>query len=383
MDDSTNIEIFCSYSHKDERWRELLEKHLFLLKRQERFTMWHDRRIAPGSDWSKEIDEHLETASVILLLISADFIFSDYCYGIEMQRALERHKEGKARVIPILVRSVDWRNAPFVHLQMLPTDLKPIQEVRYKDTAFADVAAGIRRAIDDLERGAQHASLPSDWMLPYFHNPFFLGREDLLARMRECFQSGSTNVLWLTGRKGIGKTRLVVEYIYRNRQDYQKVLWAQATDADMLVSSYIDIARFLKLPEHTIKEQALITNAVKRWLQEHERWLLVLDNAADLPAISDLLQQPLRGHIIITRQKAPGEERGQLLKVDTLSSEQGALLLLRRAGLLVKYEPLGHVEARIQRQAIEAGAEVPEIKTAAASNRHDLCVLPTYRSARL
>src|SRR5579871_3237885 len=98
------VEIFCSYAHEDETWLRKLETHLSPLKRQGSISLWHDRLIAPGTDWASPIDAHLETASVILLLVSADFFASDYCYGVEMQRALEREAAGEARVIPLLVR---------------------------------------------------------------------------------------------------------------------------------------------------------------------------------------------------------------------------------------------------------------------------------------
>src|SRR6266568_6990036 len=112
----TPVEIFCSYAHEDEAWRQKLETHLSLLRRQGLISLWHDRLIAPGTNWAKALDTHLETASVILLLVSADFFASDYCYGIEMKRALERQEVGEARVIPILVRPVEWNSAPFAYL---------------------------------------------------------------------------------------------------------------------------------------------------------------------------------------------------------------------------------------------------------------------------
>src|SRR6266487_3695826 len=132
------IEVFCSYAHKDEPQLQKLETHLNVLKRQGLISTWHDRHIVPGMDWAYAIDTHLSTASVILLLISPDFLASDYCYGIELQRALERHRANEARVIPILLRPVDWKGAPFAHLQMLPTDARPITTWRNRDEAFAD-----------------------------------------------------------------------------------------------------------------------------------------------------------------------------------------------------------------------------------------------------
>ena len=99
-----SVEVFYSYAHKDEPLRNELEKHLSVLQRNGLVSSWHDRQIEPGMDWAQAIDTHLETASIILLLISSDFLASEYCYGIEMKRALEREKAKEARVIPIVLR---------------------------------------------------------------------------------------------------------------------------------------------------------------------------------------------------------------------------------------------------------------------------------------
>src|SRR5438132_1153332 len=98
------IEIFFSYSHKDQALREKLETHLTLLKREGLISSWHDRKIIAGTEWSGEIDAHLNTAQIILLLVSADFIASSYCSDIEVARAMERHNAGEARVIPVILR---------------------------------------------------------------------------------------------------------------------------------------------------------------------------------------------------------------------------------------------------------------------------------------
>src|SRR3569833_1507881 len=116
----TPIDIFFSYSHKDESLRDELAIHLKLMERQGIVRGWHDRRIDAGSEWRHAIDEHLERAGVILLLASADFLASDYCYELEMGRALERREAGEAVVIPVILRPCDWTHAPFAELQALP-----------------------------------------------------------------------------------------------------------------------------------------------------------------------------------------------------------------------------------------------------------------------
>src|SRR5712664_2045324 len=97
------VNVFYSYSHSDESFRIELEKHLSLMRRNGEIGRWHDRDISAGMDWKRSIDKHLDRADIVLLLVSADFLASDYCYEIEMKRAMKLHKEGKARVIPIIL----------------------------------------------------------------------------------------------------------------------------------------------------------------------------------------------------------------------------------------------------------------------------------------
>jgi hypothetical protein len=142
--------LFISYSHKDEGLREKLGAHLSLLKRQGFIDEWHDRRITAGQEWAGEIDDNLDSDAIILLLVSADFLASDYCYDREMKRALDRHDAGEARVIPVILRKVDWAGAPFAHLQALPKDGKPVKSWADEDEAFTDVALGIRKVVEEI-----------------------------------------------------------------------------------------------------------------------------------------------------------------------------------------------------------------------------------------
>ena len=148
-----SIEVFFSYSHKDEELRDELSKHLSLLKRTRVITGWHDRRIGAGREWSAEIDHHLDSADVILLLVSSDFLASDYCYDVEVRRAMERHHACEARVIPVILRPVDFKGAPFGGLQALPRDARPVTKWSNRDDAFLDVAEGIRAAVHELTIG--------------------------------------------------------------------------------------------------------------------------------------------------------------------------------------------------------------------------------------
>lgn len=120
---------------------------------------WFDREIEPGSDWAHEIDLHLDTADIVLLFVSADFISSDYCWGVEMRRALERYQANEARVIPIIVRPVAWEETPIGELQALPTNGRPVTKWRSRDEAFLDVSKGIRRVVESFSPKTQQAKV--------------------------------------------------------------------------------------------------------------------------------------------------------------------------------------------------------------------------------
>ncbi|MBW4517883.1 MAG: tetratricopeptide repeat protein [Timaviella obliquedivisa GSE-PSE-MK23-08B] len=144
-----NVDIFFSYSHRDELLRSQLEKHLSAIHNG-KIKGWHDRQIGPGSEWQGKIDHHLEISHIILLLVSSDFIASRYCYDIELVRAMKRHDAGDARVIPIILRPVFWQDTPFGRLQALPKGCVPVTSWENQDEAFLDISIGIRSVVDEI-----------------------------------------------------------------------------------------------------------------------------------------------------------------------------------------------------------------------------------------
>lgn len=146
------INIFISYSHEDESYKDKLEKHLSILKRNKIIETWHDRKIIPGEDWDKKIMEELENAHIILLLVSVDFLSSNYCYDIEIKRAVERHDKGEAILIPVMLRKCDWNDTSFSKIQALPKNAKPVKNFDDEDEAFYSIAEGIKLAIVQLKK---------------------------------------------------------------------------------------------------------------------------------------------------------------------------------------------------------------------------------------
>ena len=138
---------FISYSHRDETYRQELETHLAPLKRQGLLSLWTDRRLLAGDPVDDAISESLERADLILMLISADFVASNYCYAREMKRALERHEAKVARAISIVCRPCDFHELPFARFVLLPTDARPVSLWPDRDAAWVDVVSGIRAVL--------------------------------------------------------------------------------------------------------------------------------------------------------------------------------------------------------------------------------------------
>src|SRR5258708_6550856 len=273
------LELFYSYAHKDEKLRNELNKHLYNLKRQGLIVEWYDRDISAGTDWEQAIDTHLNIARVIFLLISPDFMASDYWYSIEMNHALERHEAGEACVIPIILKPVDWAGAPFSKLQVLPRNRRAVTLWKDRNAAFLEVANDIRETLKEFlkssssnrlsssvqtplapapsshsiplaslleEVQAQPVELSPVWNVPYPRNPRFTDREEILEQIHESFTrntgAASTQPLALSGLGGMGKTQIVLEYAYRYREKYQVVLWAKADSQEVFTSELANFA---------------------------------------------------------------------------------------------------------------------------------------------
>lgn len=157
------IKIFFSYSHEDEKLKEELEKHLIALERQGIIDSWSDSKIDAGDEWKDKIESELQNANIILLLISSDFLVSTFCYDIELKKAIERHNQGEAVVIPIILRPVVWDNAPFSHLQALPNNAKPVTSWKDLDSAFHNIVLNIQKVVTKMNRYKNKGTKQSEY----------------------------------------------------------------------------------------------------------------------------------------------------------------------------------------------------------------------------
>jgi hypothetical protein len=214
----SELQVFFCYSHEDRDLRDQLERHLAPLKRTGQISAWHDRAITAGTSWADEIGERLERADLILLLVSADFLSSDYCYDVELQRAMERHASGTARVIPVLLRAVVWEDTPFSALQAVPTNGKPVTSWANRDEAFVDVARAIRTVVLDLAgkrsaepiapqlRGPRAYEPIRSAPLPDEHSGALVGRADVRQAFDRFVSTHPRGYFVLEAAPGYGKT---------------------------------------------------------------------------------------------------------------------------------------------------------------------------------
>ena len=190
--------IFCCYARKDKDLQEDLKAHLRSLQRQELIQIWHDGDISAGKAWNQEIKRYLNEAKIILLLISSDFIASDYCYDVEMKHALARHEQEETRVIPIILRPVTWDtirigNITLGNLQALPKEAKPVTLWRNRDEAWTDVTVGISRVVNEVQESLstsqpeiqdQQQLVSRSFAQPFTQTPSLEQKQEALGKVK-------------------------------------------------------------------------------------------------------------------------------------------------------------------------------------------------------
>jgi len=221
---------------------------------------------------------------------------------------------------------------------------------RIHDESLVVVAKGVQRALDELNAKPSATPLiPSSvnqestspkaiWNVPYRRNPFFTGRETLIKQLHDQLTTTKTAALTqsqaISGLGGIGKTQIAIEYAYRYRNEYQYILWVSAASRDVIIAGFVALAGLLALSEKNEQDQNIIITAVKRWLEQYDKWLLILDNADDLIMIRDFLPIESKGHILLTTRAQAVGPTAQTVEVEKMNLEEGTTLLLRRAKVL-------------------------------------------------
>lgn len=250
------VSVFFSYSHKDERLRDRLATHLSMLQNEKVIESWHDRKISAGTEWAQAIDDNLNSADIILLLISADFLASQYCYDIEMKQAIARHEAREARVIPIILRPVDWSGAPFGKLQAFPTNAKAVTAWSNQDKAFTNIAQGIRQAAKEMSEVLRDRPTPEPIPIPSppeppigLENPegsvsldssLYVDRPPIEATCyQEILKPGA--LIRIKAPRQMGKTSLMQRVLQEAQRHGQQTVYLNLQSADADVFNSIDL----------------------------------------------------------------------------------------------------------------------------------------------
>jgi len=313
------VQLFYSYSHKDESLRDQLKSHLSALTREGLISGWHDRMITAGTEWQGEIDENLQHARIILLLVSASFLDSDYCNDVELRFAMERHDKGEARVIPVILKPCDWQHTVFAKLQALPKDGKAITKWSNRDEAWLNVVEGIRKVLKEIALGSKTDPYPTlapatstsplasakplspsviaPPVISALHGlpappADFTGRADELKELLAAVKTGGVTISGLQGLGGVGKTALALKVAEQLKPDYPdaqfyldlKGVTQPLTPRDAM--AYIVRAWYptAQLPE---KEEELAP--LYRSVLEGKRVLLIMDIARDAQQVAPLV----------------------------------------------------------------------------------------------
>ena len=233
---------------------------------------------------------------------------------------------------------------------------------RTQAVAYAKELGLLKHGFSTAPQAGPGATPSIQTLLSLGRNPFFLGREEVLARLRRQFQAGQAKVFSqpqaICGLGGVGKTQVALEYAYRHAQDYQAIFWTRADTRDTLVAGFLEVASVLGLPERHEPDQHVAIAAVKGWLSQHANWLLILDNADDLALLPAFLPSSLSGHLLLTtRAQALGGLAGRI-ELETLDLDDAVLLLLRRGGLLALDASLAGAEAADWQTAVQLVQEL-------------------------
>ena len=327
--------VFISYSHNDTDWLERLQTHLKPLE-DEGLDRWDDTRILAGDDWREEIGEALKDTQVAILLVSADFLASDFIQNDELPPLLAAAEDAGVRILPIILSPSRFAKTPLGRFQSVNPPSEPLigmeevaQEALLVQVAD-EVEAALRLAAEtNDEAGTNAAKKPRN--VPA-RNDYFTGREAILDEVHAALANRGRAML--SGLGGMGKTQIAIEHAHRRRDDYDAALWVTAETETALSSGYARLAQVLGLPQKDEQDQQVIVDAVKRGLETHDGWLLVFDSANDPALLEPYWPQGTTGHRLVTTRARQAQRLGLPAGIPTnrMTPEETLAFLKERTG---------------------------------------------------
>ncbi len=369
MDKDEPKDFFISYNKADREWAEWIA---WQLEAEGYTTVLQAWDFLAGGNFVLDMDTAATKATRTIAVLSPDYLDSKFTRA-EWAAAFRNDPIGEqGLLLPIRVRPCDVEGllGQIVYIDLVGQDeaaaratlLHSVKHERRKPTSPPIFPFSKQPAPHSSKRPSFPGALPAIWNIPYPRNPYFTGREELLSRLAASLRAGQTVGISqpqaVSGLGGVGKTQIALEYAYRYYQDYDAVLWTRADTQEALISGFVVFAALLQLPQQEERDQLKIVQAVKHWLMNNTRWLLILDNADDLVLVQDFLPPAGRGHTLLTTRAAIMGRLAQRIEVDTLDLKPGALLLLRRANRLASDAPLEQAEASEHAIALQITQEL-------------------------
>ncbi len=334
---SKRDQVFISYSHKDKVWLARL-KEMLTPSVREGLKNWEDTRIDPGAEWREEIQQALSSAKVALLLVSPAFLNSDFIHKSELPPLLETAKKGGLTILWVLLSACQYKKSPIEKYQALHDLSKPLDKLEEESPAdlnalLVTICEKIENALKnstDLTAGAENDG--KIFHIPMERNSFFTGREKVLEEIRDTLNEHRRHAI--SGMGGLGKTQIAIEYAYRHREKYEAIFWVSANSSISLVSGFTEIAHKLKLISTEERDSQAIVNAVKRWLGEHQDWLLIFDNADQPQLVKECLPLDPQGHILLTSRASVFDALAIVkpLELKEMLDDEAVQFLFKRTG---------------------------------------------------
>lgn len=336
-------QVFISYSRSDDRWLRRLQVYLAPLERRGSIRRWDDTLITPGQRWEDEIAAALARTRVAILLVSADFLASDFINGVELPSLLGAAESQGVLVIPLVLDHCNFERHPdLVQFQSVHSPRAPLEtlpEVEQK-AVLSRLAAAVEDALVDratpaapVAAAASRATVPVAARLVNLpaRNPLFSGRAALLGALAAALDSHGR--VALCGLPGVGKTETLIEFAHRQRTACQWIFWCRADSELQIVRGFCAIADALSLPEADHANQPATARAALDALASREDWLLIFDGADDLDGLRPWLPASSRAQVLISSRSAATGSLAEALDVDALALDEAVEFLLRRAKL--------------------------------------------------
>jgi tetratricopeptide (TPR) repeat protein len=358
MQSSTNISFYIDYHKNDKDWAAWVT---WQIEEQEGFRVFFEEwDLLAGQNHEQTRDELLKTVDFIVVVLSPDYDMSDKNSILSFALSRDRQKKQNT-IIPVLVRECQLQGllSPLVPINLVGLDheedvrkqlINWISRRRRKPNEEPMLSFLKRDGRVEVEQTLSSISLLPIWHIPYPIRSYFVKRDAIFKAIEDSLNAGKVVAIvrpkMMNSSGGIGKTQIAIEYAnHHHPQKYKFVFWAKADSYDTFTWELLKIASQLKLPEKNALDHSLVARAVERWLKDHSEWLLILDNVEEPEVVKDFIALSNSGHILLTTrtQALRNIAEIQCIELQKLEPEEGALLLLRRAGRIAPNASLDNV----------------------------------------